>query len=430
MSADAAAPSSDPTSTDPSSTDPAEATVVSPPSEADLAALPRDDWAMVLTAIRKGLHELEDRDVTPHVQRFRASPTGKLAGGRLRRDLCKLIAGGGAVWIKAHEQLAAADLPERLQWLVTGEAAPAAEIADAPTAAGVPAAQHQQVVQERDRAKERLKEARAERDEAQKKLQGLQGRIQGLENDVTRLTEERDQARATIERMEREAHRAELELDKAVNREARRWESRVTSLEADLHTVRGELEVERKVAIQEREARERAVAAAEAKKTAAPPVRLKPGNQGPRAEIGRPSRLPVGMSIDSAAGVRALMNRGRLIIIDGYNVTKTHKDGLSLEQQRKWLLQHVATFMTKADVEVRVVFDGSNERAQGAKQGNLSIHFSTRDMLADDEIAFQVAALDPELPVMVVTNDNGLRERLQDAGVDLVRTGPFLAATR
>ncbi|MGH3440991.1 MAG: hypothetical protein ACRDUY_02895, partial [Nitriliruptorales bacterium] len=88
-----------------------------PPTTEQLERLPADLWAAVLTRVRAALHALDADLVDKRMERLRATPTSKLAGGRSRRDLCELLAEGGPLWRETAERLAedpAAPAPDTL----------------------------------------------------------------------------------------------------------------------------------------------------------------------------------------------------------------------------------------------------------------------------------------------------------------------------
>ena len=55
----------------------------------------------------------------------------------------------------------------------------------------------------------------------------------------------------------------------------------------------------------------------------------------------------------------------------------------------------------------------------------MRVHYTAEGLTADDEIVFAVAALERDVPVVVVTDDRGLRDRLRPYGVDLLATAVF-----
>jgi rRNA-processing protein FCF1 len=56
----------------------------------------------------------------------------------------------------------------------------------------------------------------------------------------------------------------------------------------------------------------------------------------------------------------------------------------------------------------------------------VSVVFTPTGVTADDEIALAVQATDE--PVVVVTDDRELRDRVRPHGADLLRVDPFLGA--
>ena len=86
-------------------TGPGSSDLPGPPDAAVLEALDADAWAALLPLLRRALHDLDDADTTPRIQQLRAVPAGRLAGGRSRRDLSRLVAAGGPLWEVVRERL-------------------------------------------------------------------------------------------------------------------------------------------------------------------------------------------------------------------------------------------------------------------------------------------------------------------------------------
>jgi hypothetical protein len=148
------------------------------------------------------------------------------------------------------------------------------------------------------------------------------------------------------------------------------------------------------------------------------PARLRPG---------RPSRLPPGVRSGTREAVDALLHTGRLVIVDGYNLTRTQRDDLGLAQQRRWLVQALGTLVARTGIEPEVVFDSTVAGARGRQESSrgVRVRYTAEGLTADDEIVFEVEALEPDHPVVVVTDDRGLRERLYPYRVDLLDTASF-----
>ncbi len=138
------------------------------------------------------------------------------------------------------------------------------------------------------------------------------------------------------------------------------------------------------------------------------------------------------MHPDTTEAVGLLLHAGRLVLVDGYNVTRSHRDDLDLEGQRRWLVNLVAGAAAARRIEPHVVFDGHATDGPGSsrRERGVVVVFTPQGVTADDDLVFEVEAVDPARPVTVVTDDRELRERLAPYRVDLVSTGGFLGALR
>jgi hypothetical protein len=399
-----------------------------PPAAADLAALPSDAWAWLLPRVRAALHDLDDAEVTATVRRLRAAPTSRLVGGRTRAELDDLLADGGPLWRDVATRVRDADdAPRAVLALVDPTVA-------RPTPTATPAGHDGARARDDDgraaaRARERLREVRSERDDLRRQLEGAAARAARSEREreasATRIAE----LEAALTSVQQELADAAAERERAVQRERRRRDAEVRELETTLADLR-RAEQDRTVAARRREQaerlrveRERADAArrAEEAREAAAPPRLVPG---------RPSQLPAGVRPGTTEHAEVLLHAGRLVLVDGYNVTKQHQPTFDLEQQRAWLVRTLAGLATRRRVRPRAVFDGEGTRTSRPAGGSREVEvvFTPSGVSADDELVLAVEATDE--PVTVVTDDRDLTARLVAAGADVVRTTPFLGATR
>jgi predicted RNA-binding protein with PIN domain len=144
-----------------------------------------------------------------------------------------------------------------------------------------------------------------------------------------------------------------------------------------------------------------------------------------------PTRLPDTVAPGTAEEADLLLSAGRLVAVDGYNVTLQHRPQLDLAGQREWLIRRLATLAAQRRVRPVVVFDG--ERASAARPltgvREVEVRFTGAGITADDELLFLVEALPDDEPVLAVTDDRELSARLAARGVDVVGTGPFVWAT-
>ncbi len=151
------------------------------------------------------------------------------------------------------------------------------------------------------------------------------------------------------------------------------------------------------------------------------------------AAPGRPSRLPPGVAPGTPDEVRALLTPGRRVLVDGYNVTIDRHEGQPLADQRSWLVRRLEGLAARYDVECSVVFDGDRAVPTTATQrlgGRVVKVRYTSGGEADDLLVDMVERLPPAEPVLVVTDDRELRERLEARGADVVGTAAFLAVAR
>ena len=119
------------------------------------------------------------------------------------------------------------------------------------------------------------------------------------------------------------------------------------------------------------------------------------------------------------------------MILDGYNVTKDIRGvpTAELADQRAWLVRIAAGVASGRGVRVTVVFDGEGERTTAASAARVvRCMFTADEETADDRIVALVGELPPDAPVLVVTSDREVRERVEDLGANVVASGVFLQA--
>lgn len=399
------------------------------PSAAALAALPSDAWAWLLPRVRSALHTLDDAEVTPVVRRLRAAPTGRLAGGRVRRELDELLAAGGPVWRALVERVRAEpDVPAPVAQLFDPSVADAGD-QDAPSPRSRGRATGPTGGRGDDRARQRLRELRSERDELRRQLTGAAARATAAEEELARVAAELRDAGQRITELEGALADAADDRDRAVERERRRRDSEVARLEAALAQLR-RADEERRQERRRREERARAARAETAADRAVAERRAAVEDAPRRLVPGRPSRLPADVHPGTTEAAELLLHPGRLVFVDGYNVTKQHQPDLDLEGQRAWLVRVLATLATRRRVRPTVVFDG--QRAAGSRPAaggrEVAVVFTPEGVTADDELVLAVEATDE--PVVVVTDDRELAGRLTSSGADVVGTRPFLGAAR
>lgn len=400
-----------------------------PPAEA-LAALDSDRWARLVPLVRAALHDLDDDDVTPVVERVRAAPVSRLAGGRVRRELCDLLAQGGPAWVALHERLEVLDpVPEGLGWLVGHGEAPAdaqrlPARADRRTGGGADGGDGGR--QQLARARQRLRDTRADRDAWRRRAEGAEARLEASTRELAAVRSQLEAAQAERDAVQEQLAAAGEERTRAVGRERRRRDAEIAALRDELSALRRaeqQRQTEKRRRIEAREQVERAAAREidQARRS---------GTDGrlPQAVPGRPSQLPHGVAPGTTQAAKALLHTGRLVLVDGYNVTKTHRGNLDLEAQRKWLVGLVATLAARRHIHPTIVFDGEHAGGTRSPSGarDVIVRFTDVGVTADDELVLGVEGTDE--PVVVVTDDRELTARVTASGADVVGTRAFLGA--
>lgn len=120
------------------------------------------------------------------------------------------------------------------------------------------------------------------------------------------------------------------------------------------------------------------------------------------------------------------------LLVDGYNVSKsvTGFAHLSLEDQRKRVVQAVNRLARKNGLVPIVVFDGAEAPPGLARRGRGSavVEYSAGE-IADDHLIARLVNL-PSDPVVFVTNDKELQSRAQALGATIATSGQLLALAR
>jgi predicted RNA-binding protein with PIN domain len=159
-----------------------------------------------------------------------------------------------------------------------------------------------------------------------------------------------------------------------------------------------------------------------------PPPAAAPGRRPERRE---PLAVPGGRGADDAETLAAWMAAdGVLVLVDGYNVTK-HPLGFpdrGLEDQRTLLLDLCRRLARRFAAAVTVVFDGGTVEPMPTRLplGPVEVVFTDEGRTADDEIVARTNATPPERPVVVVSSDNELRERVAALGANVSRSPALL----
>lgn len=385
-----------------------------PPALDVLEHMPAAHWADLLPHLRAALAAVTDEALTPVLRRLRAAPTKRLRDGRVRRDLERALADGGALWVAFRQQLSG-DRAVARRWLDALEA-------EAPPTAGPDDETTTRDGESAERLKERARSLKRERDELARQVDGANARAAAAERARDEAVAEADALRADLERRTAQVASAQDAERAAADRANRRRDREVADLQQQLRDARRALDDARREASEAREALARMT-----DRRAAPAPTERPAVSD--LVSGRPSIVPDDVVAGTTEYARALLPRGRQVIVDGYNVTRTHRADLPLAEQRDWLVGLLSAAATRHGIDVTVVFDGSDGAGIGRRRTRgIQVEFSRAGMTADDDICFVVAAMPVDEPLTVVTDDQGLRDRLRPDRVDFLYTREFLWA--
>lgn len=122
------------------------------------------------------------------------------------------------------------------------------------------------------------------------------------------------------------------------------------------------------------------------------------------------------------------MPRARLLV-DGYNVSKTRWSELSLDLQRTRLLAELAPLVARSGAETTVVFDAasSDVRPPVNPPRGLKVLFSPPGVIADDVLRDLVAVEPPGRTVVVVSSDGEVMRDVRRAGARAVPSEVLLS---
>jgi predicted RNA-binding protein with PIN domain len=150
-----------------------------------------------------------------------------------------------------------------------------------------------------------------------------------------------------------------------------------------------------------------------------------------RPRRARPS-CPPGLVTDSPAALDAMLRtRGVVLVVDGYNVTKTVWGDAALEEQRERLVAALAELHLRIRCEVVVAFDGADVRiVPGPRRPGVRVLFSAPGETADDVVVREAAAPPETVPVVVASSDAEVKARAADVGAAVVASSVLLAVLR
>jgi len=388
-----------------------------PPAEV-LLGLGADAWASVLPVARRVLRNLDATSTDEQVRRLLAVPAGRLVSGPQREALVQLLRRVD-VWRSLQ---AAWPQDEPRPWQ---QAAPVPAPQVAPEEHARVAQRAEDLAERLARVDERLRAVRHERDRAVQDAERA-----ARDGDAAEQLADESERRATeaehaVARLEERIARSDRDRDAAVERARRRDDAQQRSRDRELTDARRDLEQARAEVERLRTEVDRLRDELATRSVPAAGQRSVDGRDERRSDgrHGRPSVLPAGTTAGTRAASAWLLAPGRRVLVDGYNVTRTHRADLDLEGQRRWLVDGVAALAARTGIEVLVVFDASHGAPSRSRaRPGVGVRFTEHGLSADDELVFEVAALPDDEPVVVVTDDRGLRDRLAAHRPDLLRT--------
>jgi predicted RNA-binding protein with PIN domain len=271
-------------------------------------------------------------------------------------------------------------------------------------------------------AREELRAARDELRRAERERRALVDRASGLERELARSEAALRAARSEAAAEQRRLGGRVAELQARLAEVQRKYRAlRRSTGQVDPVVAEAVGALERDLGVLRRAAG--LAGEGEPAAAAAPPVR--------RPERREPLPVPGGRGADDAETLAAWMAAdGVLVLVDGYNVTK-HPLGFperDLEDQRTLLLDLCRRLARRFGAEVTVVFDGGTVEPIPTRLplGPVEVVFTDAGRTADDEIVARTNATPPERPVVVVTSDNELRERVGVLGASVTRSPALL----
>jgi predicted RNA-binding protein with PIN domain len=288
---------------------------------------------------------------------------------------------------------------------------------------------HADLAREREKTRRARAEIRAARDGARRDVTAERARSTALAKEGEELRRALDAARRELAAARAEVQQASLRAERELRR-ARRDAERARASREEL---RGELKGERRRAA----ALERRLERLEP--DAPSPGRPRPTSSAPRSAPGtrrrrRPLGVPRGRPGDDVDTLDEWLTHDDVcLLVDGYNVTKAPGGfgGLALEAQRERLVAEIERLARRRGVRAIVVFDGSDVApgTQRRRRGPVEVHYSLPDEPADDHLVALLRELPPD-PVVVVTSDRDLQERVRERGATVARARQLLELIR
>lgn len=243
---------------------------------------------------------------------------------------------------------------------------------------------------------------------------------------VTALESERDAARRKAEDAAALRTRvADLEAELAatvdvdtLDRAVVAATEAVATLTMALDTARGEVD----------RVRPRVVDAAEE-----PAESTVPGHRPrtPSAPRRSPAALPPAVFEDSPEAARHLVRvNGVVLLVDGYNASKSYRPDLPAADQRQRLVDALTELAARTGADVHVVFDGADiqdgDRPVASARSLVKVAFSPRGVEADDVILSRIGGIPMHRPVVVASSDRRVQDGARAQGANVLSSPQLL----
>lgn len=376
-----------------------------------LEVLDARSFAQLLRALRAMA------DVPDTLSAQLARPTSELTGGPARAGLCGLLA-------QDARALAALRADVTLPAAVHAAIGPGTDGPDATSSGGGAAVRSDATAPEDDatRSVERVRALRRTLEEERRRREGAEARASAADARAAGAEAVRAALEERVAALEGELAAAVDGVRQAVDRSERRSESRTSQLERDLAVERSA-----HVTLRRDHDRTRADLAAARQEL----VRLQDElDRAPRPVADAPSSRPLALPPELDAGTTEaagwLARRARHLLVDGYNVTLALRSGHPLEEQRRWLIDRMRPLVVRDGAAPVVIFDGDGAAGSRRDSTGVEVRFTAAGVTADDEIVFAVVATSE--PVLVITDDAGLRGRVIAEGGNVIGTVHLLGA--
>jgi predicted RNA-binding protein with PIN domain len=143
------------------------------------------------------------------------------------------------------------------------------------------------------------------------------------------------------------------------------------------------------------------------------------------------SGLPPAVFDDSIEAAEHLVRlNGVVLLVDGYNLSKSRWPELPIAEQRQRLTNALGRLAARTGADVHAVFDGSeqpNGQLPAGPRRLVRVSFSPADVEADDVILDMVEGIPLHRPVVVASSDRRVQLGAEARGANVLSAGQLLA---